>query len=259
MQQLKLFPLIILSACLLLACSGNNSANADKDSVSQTSSSAGSGDDMYYELTTATSGKNMNINGITKMYVSSKGDMRVEMTVHNSAAVNRSDAPIVLIGHSSKPHESILIDDSAKTYTVNHFDSSDFNTGEKIQSTVTKMGEEKILGFNCVHARIISKKTMGSFYSTTDTVDVWKSNDVPMQADVKDLFDKFQSRTGNSMYSQDATQQLQQMGCTGFMVKMEMNSKDVSMTMQLTKAEHRNLDAAMFEIPAGYKEDKNGL
>jgi hypothetical protein len=28
-------------------------------------------------------------------------------------------------------------------------------------------------------------------------------------------------------------------GCTGFMAKMEMKSKDVSMTMQLTKAENR--------------------
>ena len=29
--------------------------------------------------------------------------------------------------------------------------------------------------------------------------------------------------------------------------------------MQLTKVEHRDLPASMFEIPAGYTEDKNGL
>lgn len=78
------------------------------------------------------------------MYVSSKGDMRTEMTINNSAIKGKNDAPMVLIGHSSKPHESILIDDSAKIYTVNHFNSSDLNSDEKVQSTVTKVGEENI-------------------------------------------------------------------------------------------------------------------
>ncbi len=49
------------------------------------------------------------------------------------------------------------------------------------------------------------------------------------------------------------------MGCVGFMVKMEIENKDASTVMQLTKAENRDLTASMFEIPAGYKEDKNGM
>ena len=49
------------------------------------------------------------------------------------------------------------------------------------------------------------------------------------------------------------------MGCEGFMVKLTMNGNDVSMVLQLTKVEHRNLPSDIFQIPAGYKEDKNGL
>ena len=80
-----------------------------------------------------------------------------------------------------------------------------------------------------------------------------------MQADIKDLFDKLQSRTGNFIYTPATEAQLKQMDCTGFMAKMKMNGKDVSMTMQLTKAEHRNLSSSMFQIPAGYTEDKSGF
>jgi hypothetical protein len=260
MQHVKLFSAIIFSAFLLSACSGNTTANTNKDSVSQTSSSSssGSGDDMYYELTTTSTAKNLRMNGITKMYVSSKGDMRVEMNFINSMSPGKNADPIVIIGHSDRPDESILVDDSAKTYSINHINPDELNSGEKTQSTAKKISEEKILGFNCVHAQIISTKKIGNFFSETDTIDLWRSNDVPMQANVKDLFDKFQSRTGNFMYTPETEAQLKAMGCEGFMTKMEMRNKNVSMTMQLTKAEHRSLSADMFQVPAGYTEDKNG-
>ena len=258
MHYLKLFSAIIVSTFLLSACSGNTTANTNKDSVSQTSSSSsGSGDDMYYELTTTSTGKNLTMNGITKMYISSKGDMRVEMKFTNSMSPDKKADPIVIIGHSDKPDESISIDDSAKTYTVNHISNDNLNSGEKTQSTATKIGEEKILGFNAVHAKVISGKKIGNFYAETDTIDLWRSNDVPMQSSVKDLFDKFQSRTGNFMYTPETEAQLKAMGCAGFMVKMIMKNKNVSMTMQLTKVEHKDIPASMFQIPAGYTEDKN--
>ncbi|MEO7120922.1 MAG: DUF4412 domain-containing protein, partial [Ginsengibacter sp.] len=140
-----------------------------------------------------------------------------------------------------------------------HYDSSDLNTEEKITSTATKVGDEKVMGFNCVHARIISKKTMGNFYSSTDTIDLWKSDEVPQQPAVKVLMNRLESGRGNSMYSSETAEQLKQMGCDGFMVKMVMNSKNVSMVLQLTKVERLNIPASMFEIPAGYKEVKDGL
>lgn len=260
MKHLKFLSLIILPTIFLFACSGNTTSNAGKDSSNiSTAAPSSSGDDMYYELTTTSTGKDMSVNGVTKMFVSSKGGMRSEMNMVNSFKGNKSSVPIIVIAHSNKPDESIIIDDSAKTYSINHINRDDLATKEKMESTVAKVGEDKILGFNCVHAKIISKKSIGNFYSIVDTVDVWRSNDVPMQSTVKDLMNQFESRTGNYMYSKEVSDQLKQMGCVGFMVKMQMGSKDVSMVMQLTTVEHRDLPASMFEIPAGYKEDKSGM
>ena len=265
MKDLKLLSLYILSIVFLFACSGNIPAKSSKESTSITSANAtapatsGSGNDMYYELTTTSTGKNMSVNVVTRMFISSKGDMRVEMSTVSSLKGEKSTTPIVIIGHSDKSDESISIDGSTKTYSINHFKPEDFNIGEKITSTVTKIGEEKILGFNSVHVRIISNKSMGGFYNSEDTIDIWRSKDVPMQASVKDLMSQFESRTGNFMYSKGVTDQLKQMGCEGFMVKMKMGNKDVSMIFQLTKVEHRDLQSSLFQIPAGYTEDKNGM
>ncbi len=71
--------------------------------------------------------------------------------------------------------------------------------------------------------------------------------------------DKFEARTGNTMYSQDAVNQLKQMGCEGFMVRMTIGSKNSNVNEELTKVEPRDLSANLFQIPAGYKEDKNGI
>jgi hypothetical protein len=44
---------------------------------------------MYYELTTTSTGKSSSIHGIDEMFVSSKGDMRAEMNINNSANGNK--------------------------------------------------------------------------------------------------------------------------------------------------------------------------
>ena len=256
----RYFLLIAFPACLIFSYLGSNASGASKDSSSNiTTSVSGSGDDMYYEMTSLSTGKNINVKMVITMYVSSKGDMRVEMHSDMSFKGHKSPIPMVLIGHANKPDESIIIDDSAKTYTVHHIDTADLNAGMNTQSTVSKVGEDKVLGFDCVHAKVISSKKMGNFYNQTDTINVWRSKEVPMQTNVKDLFTQFESRTGSYMYSKETAAKLKEMGCEGFLVKLTMNSKYVSMVMQLTKAEHRNLPASMFQIPAGYKEIKDGI
>jgi hypothetical protein len=257
---MKNFFLVYFSALLLFSCSGSNASNAINDSSSKLAmASDGSGDDMLYELTTVSTGRNMNIKMVMDMYVSSKGDMRVEMHSDMNFRGHKSPIPMVLIGHSSKPDESIIIDDSAKTYTIHHIDTTDLNTGIKTESSVTKVGEEKVFGYNCVHAKIISNKKIGNFYNSTDTINLWRSKDVPMEASVKALFTQFESRTGSYMYSKETVAKLKEMGCEGFTVKMITNAKDHSTVMQLTKSEHKTLPASMFQIPAGYKEVKEGM
>jgi hypothetical protein len=62
-----------------------------------------------------------------------------------------------------------------------------------------------------------------------------------------------------SLYSPDAENQLKQMGCEGFMTKMEIHSKRSSGTETLVKVEHPDLPASMFQVSPGYAETKDGI
>ncbi|MBS1975703.1 MAG: DUF4412 domain-containing protein, partial [Bacteroidetes bacterium] len=237
-------------------CTGATSGNSNLADKGTLLSVFGDGD-MYYEYKLTTTG-NIQLISSTKMYVSSSGKIRVETSMAKNTA---GDKPLsfVLIGSSDKPNESILIDDENKTYTVNHFNRDSVASLEKVQSVATKIGEDKILGYNCVHARVISNKNLGGFFKTTDTLDIWRSNDVPMQGRFKSIMNSIEAKTGNFMYSAIVAEQLKQMGCDGFMVKMAIKSKRTAITEELAKAEHKSLPASMFVVPAEYKEDKNGL
>jgi len=258
MQHLKTFVFLVFGGTILFySFKGDGKPRGDKESFSKTSASISSGDDMYYELTTTSTGKNFSMQGVTKIFMSSKGDMRKEINMTNSFSGNKHTSTIVVIGHSDKPDESISIDDDEKTYTINHIDRGDQNTGEKIQSTVSKIGEEKILGFKCVHARIISNISIAKISSHVDTFDIWRSDDVPVPASVKKLMNQFESKTGIFMSDPEVAKKLKQMGCEGFMVKIEVKGKSASTVTELTKVEHRSIPAGMFQIPVGYTEDKN--
>jgi Domain of unknown function (DUF4412) len=264
MHKLLLVPPIFFIAPILfvaVACSNNNAAANGAGGASPGSASAdavsGSGDDMYYEYTIASSRKGINVSGYTKLYVSSGGDLRSEMDMSNPAA--DKSAPIVSIGNKDKPGQSIMIDDSAKTYTVNTIDTStspSSNDVFKLSSTVTKVGEEKIRGFNCVHARVITTRSMGPMGKLTDTVELWNSPDVPLATFFRHYMDKNFSKSWTTMMSPEAADQLKQMGFTGFMVKIQSGSGSSGMDMELTKVQKADFPKSMFEIPAGYKEEK---
>lgn len=253
MRYLKTITYLMFSTCILFAC--NNSTSVDGSASAGSSSGAsGSGDDYYYESTLTMTGKDLNMNELMKMYVSAKGDMRTVADIKSSMNGNKVTAPVIMLARADKPTESIDIDDSAKSYTINQIDTGKIGNSEmKINSTATKIGNETIMGFNCVHARVIASKSMGKFYNSSDTVDIWKSNDVPLQPSVKNKLDKM---GGTGLYSAETAQQLKEMGCSGMTVKMTSNSDKNKMTVQLTKVERKDLPASLFEIPAGYKEIK---
>jgi hypothetical protein len=256
----KLAYLLVLAlapACLFICC--NNTAGSTGnagDTGSSAGAVTGSGGDLYFEETLSGGGSGMAMNGMMKMFFASSGKIRMEMNF----GVNRpggKGGPIVSIGDLRKTNESITIDDSLRTYTINHIDTGELTgaTGMKSESTVRKVGDESILGFHCVHAQVISNKSIGSFYHSKDTTDLWESMDVPMA----DMFKKWMDThkmSGLGAYDPKAVAQLKQIGCEGFPVKMVLHSDRSSMTMALTKVEHRSLPGSLFEIPSGYKEVK---
>ena len=258
MKKVQLLIALIPGMIIFGSCSDRSASGQTGDPAANKSDAPpGSGDDMYYEYTINTTGASMSISGTTKLYLSAGGGARSEMDMVNSADKQKGTGPIVLIANKDKPRQSILIDDDTKTYTVNNLDSLETGADPgKTASDVSKIGEDKILGYHCVHARIVTTKSMSSFFKSTDTIDLWKSPEVPVQAYFQNLMESFESRTGNFMFAPGVSEQLKQMGCTGFMVKMEMRSKNVSMTDQLTKVQKGDFPKSMFAIPAGYTEKK---
>jgi hypothetical protein len=262
MQNLKKLSLFLLSSILWGACSNNNAAvNAAGSSTADASGAGGgSGADMYYEYMTTMTGNKLNINGYTKLYVSAAGNLRSEMGMTNPALKKDKSAPAVIIASKDKPNQSISIDDDTKTYTLNMMDTASSSSSDdpfKLESVVTKAGEETIMGFHCVHARVISTKHMGLLGAQTDTLDLWYSPDVPLAPFFRHYLDAYQYRSWSSLMTPAAASQLQQMGCTGFMVKMTSGLKDAGVHMELTKVRKDDFPKSMFEIPAGYKENKD--
>jgi hypothetical protein len=49
------------------------------------------------------------------------------------------------------------------------------------------------------------------------------------------------------------------MGCDEFIVKMVMSSKDVVLTLHLTKMKRRNIPSGMFEKPDGNKRGQGRI
>jgi Domain of unknown function (DUF4412) len=258
MQQLKLLSLLLLCTIAGGSCSNNNAAVGANGTSSSATTEGGSGADMYYEYTMTTVGSHMNMGGSIKLYVSAGGKVRSEMDWNNPAAKMSKSGPIVFIASMEKPDQSISIDDSAKTYTVNTIDTADFGKDPfKMVSTASKIGDEKILGYNSVHGRVITTKSMGPLGKMTDTVDLWNSPDLPLAPFFRHYMDRNLSKSWTVLMTPAAVDQLKQMGCTGFMMRMQSGSKDSHVNMELTKVRKDDFSKSMFEIPAGYKEEKN--
>lgn len=238
-----------------------NNAGAGKDAAAGGGGgTSSSGSDYYYEMTAKGGGKGFNMNMKEKLYCSSTGKVRMEMLmgIDTNGTAAKRDPAMVIIGDAQNRTVTYQLDAAKKTYAKNIIDTSGGGYGFKTESTVEKVGDETMDGFHCVHARVVSKKSMGSFYSTVDTTELWASPDVPMQADFQHWYTQFQKKSGGGLFSADVTGKLQQMGCTGFYVRFQMRGKDSDMTLDLTKTERRDLPASLFEIPAGYTEDKSG-
>jgi hypothetical protein len=256
MQIRKLSKAVPISFMLLLACAGIFAFKNVNDSVSGDAKHPGK--DMYYEFSLSSTGKNTST-GTTKLYISANGEMRVEKNITITIAGKSRTTNTVILGHADKPGESIWIDEDKKTYSVNHFTNGDLDMGDKVQSTVTKMGVDKIMGFASVHARIISTMNLGATFSRVDTIDLWRSNDVPMQPAVKALMDQLEYKGGNFLFTKTTVGQLREMGCEGFMTMMKISTKSSTIKEELTKAEHRDIPTTMFQIPSGYKDNGKGF
>ena len=203
--------------------------------------SGGSGYFFQYE-TTATSKK-----GTTKdtmlIYMSGAGYARSEMRINMPGMVS---GKIINIGHAAQRQYTVMLDPDDKTYSLNVIDTALINSGSGETYQVTKIGNETVQGFSCIHSKVISTIGSGAFKSVS-TMDIWTSATVPGYA----LFKKMGSIENVKPKMMVA---LDNAGAGGFFVKMVAGDKDYSMTMTLNRAEEKSFPASLFEIPAGYTQ-----
>jgi len=252
MKPIKIFVAILLSPICFLSCNSNSSTSPG----SAPDINSGSGKDVYIEMAGDTKSANMNIQSITKEYLADNGKVRMEMDILKDG---KNTTAMVSIGDANTPYQSTLLDDSAKTYSINHIDTADLHLsdGSNTKYAVSKIGQEQIAGFNCTHARIIANKTyngVGSMFNSIDTTELWLSPDVPIPVAVKEYMEMATGKMSGILFNTDVANQLKQMSCEGFMVKFAMHSKDIASTTQITKVAHQDFPAGMFEVPQGYKQ-----
>lgn len=247
--------IVIFASCQSTNSNSGNSSGSTNNSNTGSVETSGSGKDVFIEMANNTSGKQMQLQANTKMYLAANGKVRMEMVM---AMNNKPSSEMISIGDASHPYENMVLDDSAKTYYINHVDTADMGKAdEHTKYTVNKIGEETIAGFHCTHARVIATKNYNaaaSFMNSVDTTDLWLSPDVPIPAPAKKYMDLATGKMSGLLFSASVASQLKQMGCEGFMVKFAMRSKNTSSVSQITKVRHDNFPASLFEVPAGYKQ-----
>jgi hypothetical protein len=149
-----------------------------------------------------------------------------------------------VIGHAGMPRYSVILYPATKNFVFNIIDTAAINSGGTTTYQAVKVGAETVLGYTCTHARL-TISTGGQKSGLTQ--DIWTSTAVPGYADLKKM-------TLNQNVTPKMMQALEQAGCGGSFVKLDMQSKTFSMEMLLITAEHKTFPASMFVIPAGYTQ-----
>jgi hypothetical protein len=152
-----------------------------------------------------------------------------------------------ILGHAGMPRYSMLVNPQTKTYRLRIIDTAAINRSNGVTYQVTKLGNERVQGYNCIHAKV-TQTMSGSKMAITE--DIWTSTEVPGYAMLKSL-----------TLAQNATpalmKALEQAGCGGFFVKMDLHSTAYSMEMLLIQATRKDFPASLFELPAGYTAETN--
>ena len=192
---------------------------------------------------------------VTYRYTIKKRDSTVTDTMslaitdgHNIRTnLGSSGTSMDVLGHANQPRYSIRLFPDRKAYVFNIVDTAAVNSGGGMVYQVAKVGNESLLGYNCIHAKLTIFPAGVKSVGTTE--DIWVSVDVPGYATLKNL-SAVQGVTPKMM------QALEQAGCSGMIVKTNMVSTVISMEMVLITATRKSFPDAMFSIPAGYTETR---
>jgi len=208
------------------------------------------GSGTYYEYAIESNTKRSGPAKTTsKMYFSNAGEGRSEMNI--AAMMGAKNAhPMIIIGRVAQKTYSVSLDDGSKQYSLNVIDTGLINSGISTYK-VTKIGQENVAGYDCIHVKLEATTGSGIFKSTS-TTQLWTSTGVPGYSSLK--------RMMTQNITPAMTKALDDAGCGGFVVKMSSgDGKDYSMSMTLAKAEKQTFPSSLFTIPSGYTKSDDNL
>lgn len=140
----------------------------------------------------------------------------------------------IMIMPKSNPDMIYTIDEEKKSYTEIK-QEADINDSEAY--TVEIIGQEKVAGYNCTHAKV---KTMGQVF------EIWTTKEID---GYKELYN--QAMLQKQSFGMDKAMRNNEQ-LMGIIVRVKNDNKKESFTMELVKFEKGNYPASMFQIPAGY-------
>ena len=117
--------------------------------------------------------------------------------------------------------------------------------------TVSKVGNEKVSGYNCIYSKLTSSTNTKYFKSST-TFDVWTSTEVPCYS----LLHKYMTMQN---LKPDMIEALKKAGSDGIFVIITASGKDYSLEMLLITAISKNFPASLFEISVGYNKSNENM
>ena len=204
------------------------------------------GQGIHYESQTTTSSKTSTRKDTMRIYFANSGEGRVEMTMPiPGASVNQ----MIILGRAKSRGSSIVMYPASRTYSLQRIDTT-LLKGEGAYQ-VTRIGNETVQGYPCIHSKMVSKYGSGMFQVST-TTDLWTSTSVPGYS----IYSKLLSMQP-AQYGMMAA--LEKAGCAGYIVKLEIVSANHSTTSLLIKAEEGRFDADLFRIPSGYTVSDEGM
>ncbi|HVY75318.1 MAG TPA: DUF4412 domain-containing protein [Puia sp.] len=232
---------------------GNGVSAADSakaiEGFKKTGEPAASG--FYYETTNTVIAKGKApVSNITKNWFTTDGRARGEMDLAWLMAAMMgqkiNSKPVVMISRASMPTYSVTLDDETKTYALNIIDTALINSNQDQYKAVV-VGNESVGGYSCKHVKLTSKR---------ETIDMWTSTGVPGYS----VYEKMANAPGQSSTG-SMLSALKQAGAMGCLVKMCISNKDVSETMELTKAiSMPSIASSFFTIPKDYSQSgTNGV
>ena len=233
----------LLSKSLTRMVSGDGVSAQDSAKAIQSFKTASGGSGVMYQMLTTTTSTRGATRDTSTTWLLNSGEGRSEMRIPMPGVVSPK---FINIGRVTEPTYSVTLEESTKTYSLNIIDTALLNSGiSKYQ--VTRIGNETVAGYPCIHSKIVTTTGSGMFKSSS-TMDLWTSTAVPGYA----LFNKglkMLSSTGSMLGALDKA------GVGGYLVKLTAGDKDFTMTMVLMKAQQGSFPASLFEIPAGYTND----